>query len=233
MHLPPQPHPAKPRQTTRRPRPAPNFIPGIAPRSGPSFPWFVTGFPAPGKVCGSHSVLPEPALSGKKSLRWRGGPAKAGNMAGTIPSAVSCRGPITPGLGRRTTVETATCPRRRLVNRCAVPASSRVAVSAGRYGYSYSLRRRCRTPSITRITPILCAPLTWATNARLRPDRRCSARLGSARQAAGWRVVGALCRSTARGSQHSGAASWENRGASRELGAEELLVDWLRPPPEA
>jgi nucleoside-diphosphate-sugar epimerase len=33
-----QPHPPEPRQTTRRPQPAPNFIPGIAPRSGPSFP---------------------------------------------------------------------------------------------------------------------------------------------------------------------------------------------------
>ena len=109
---------------------------------------FVTGFPAPGKVRGSHSVLLKPAFSGKKSLRWlgRGGAAKAANMAGTIPSAVSCRGPITRGLGRRRTVETATCPRRRLVRRCAVPASSRVAVSAGRCGYSCSLRRRRRIP---------------------------------------------------------------------------------------
>ena len=48
--------------------------------------WFVTGFPDPGKVGGSHPVLLEPALSGKKSLRWRGGSVKAGNMAGTIPS---------------------------------------------------------------------------------------------------------------------------------------------------
>ena len=35
------------------------------------------------EVDGSHPVLLEPALSGKKSLRRRGGSAKAGKMAGT------------------------------------------------------------------------------------------------------------------------------------------------------
>ena len=40
--------------------------------------WFVAGVPDPGKVGGSHPVLLEPALSGKKSLRWRAGSAKAG-----------------------------------------------------------------------------------------------------------------------------------------------------------
>ena len=37
MHLPPQPRPAEPGKPRADPSP-PNFIPGIAPRSGPSFP---------------------------------------------------------------------------------------------------------------------------------------------------------------------------------------------------
>ena len=43
--------------------------------------WFVTGFPDPGKVDGSHAMPLEPALSGMTSLRWRGDSAKAGNRA--------------------------------------------------------------------------------------------------------------------------------------------------------
>ena len=49
--------------------------------------WFVTGFPDPGKVGGSHAVPLKPALSGKTSLRRRGDLAMAGNMAGVIHAA--------------------------------------------------------------------------------------------------------------------------------------------------
>src|SRR5689334_11056259 len=45
MHLPPRRRPLEPRQATRRPQPAPNFIPGIAPRSGPSFPYLAIALP--------------------------------------------------------------------------------------------------------------------------------------------------------------------------------------------
>src|SRR5436305_10222104 len=58
MHLPAPPHPAKPRQPTRIPRPAPNFIPGIAPRSGPSFPWLsLVGIEADQEQIGPGEVV--------------------------------------------------------------------------------------------------------------------------------------------------------------------------------
>lgn len=74
--------------------------------------WFVTGFLDPGKVDGQHPVLLEPALWPRQA--YDGGSAKAGNVAGTIPSAVSCGGPVTPGLAEEGQLRS-NLPRRRLV----------------------------------------------------------------------------------------------------------------------
>ena len=53
--------------------------------------WFVTGFPDPGKVGGSHPVLLESALRHEKlTMTERLG--KTDNVGGMIPSAVPCGG---------------------------------------------------------------------------------------------------------------------------------------------
>ena len=79
-------HPSyRPRTTaaTRRAQPAPNFIPGIAPRSGPSFRWLVTGIPD--------------LIRTQKGPRWP--TRKAGYAAGLAPRPDHARVDV-PGPGR-------------------------------------------------------------------------------------------------------------------------------------
>jgi hypothetical protein len=72
--------------------------------------WFVTGFPDPGKVGGSHAVPLKPCSLWQDKLTVAGDWAMAGNMAGAIHAPISYDD---SGLGWRI-VKEAPCLGRRL-----------------------------------------------------------------------------------------------------------------------